>query len=509
MIGKRFVVAAAVLMAGGAARAEAPPRPFLIVCETLAPYEYPDAEGRPSGINVEIIDRIFTDLEISYEIRFYPWARAWLMVVNGAADAVLSISHQRDREDYLLFSDAQKAFWDSGVVPPDFLWLTEYVFFVPRHLAGVVTFDSYDQIKRDGLRVVINDQYSYEPEFLQSGIPMTVTSTPEAAMKALLAGEGDLYPMDRSAGWALLQREGLHERITWLPKPLFMKPYLFGVARASDYPDRTGLLRRFYERLRELRRDGTIDAITARHLDPVRPDRSGRSVRFVCEEWRPFEYTEGGEITGINANLVQRIMQTLRIPYEIRGYPWPRAWLMAEQGQADAVLSVSYHPDRETVLYFTDGQRAAAQAGTLPHDHLWISRYVFYVKNKHAAGLQFESYDKMIEAGCRVGLNHGYSYAASFPSDQFLSHHYFDVSSAFLGLIKEEIDVYPMDRTVGSHTLQQMGLQDSISRLPPELFSKAYLVPFVRRSDYPGLESIMYEFYHQLRQLRAVGALTD
>ena len=54
-----------------------------------------------------------------------------------------------------------------------------------------------------------------------------------------------------------------------------------------------------------------------------------------------------------------------------------------------------------------------------------------------------------------------------------------------------------------------MGLEQSIKPLPDVLFSKAYLAPFVRTSDYPGLESIMYEFYHQLRQLRATDALPE
>jgi len=48
------------------------PRPFIIVAEPIAPYEYPNATGAPSGINVEIIDHVFQQLGIPYEIRFYP-----------------------------------------------------------------------------------------------------------------------------------------------------------------------------------------------------------------------------------------------------------------------------------------------------------------------------------------------------------------------------------------------------------------------------------------------------
>lgn len=501
------IIAALVSLTAGLVLADAPARPFVIVGEELPPYEYLDGNGKPTGINVELIQRIFSDMEVPLEIRFYPWARAWLMVENGAADAVLSVSHHPKREPVLYFTDEQKRFSATQSVPPDFLWLTEYVFFVNRRLAGSVRFDSYEQIKRDGLRMVVNDLYTYDDAFMQSGVATTSRSTPAEAVRTLLGGGADLYPMDRTAGWALLKKEGLQDRITWLPKPLFTKPYLLGFSRVSDYPGTEALMRRFHDRLRECRQRGDIEQVTARHLDPVRPARLARPLVFVCEDWPPFEYMKEGRMQGIDVDLVGRIMGTLRLPYEIRSYPWARAWMMAERGQADAVLSVSYHPDREQILYYTDGQRTASKGNSLPEDYLWLSRYAFFVKARNGGNGHFDSYESIIESKTRVGLNKGYSYVPGFPVDRFNSRYYYDTGSGFLGLIQDEIDVYPMDMTVGRHTLQEMGMEDSVTCQPKVLFSKAYLSPFVRQSDYPGLESIMYEFYHQLRQLRASGLL--
>ena len=483
------------------------PRPFIIVAEALPPYEYQSQEGAPAGINVEAIDRIFSKLGIPYEIRFYPWSRAWLMAVNGAADAILSVSYQKEREPVLYFTPEQRQFWETGQVPPDFLWLTEYVFFLNRRLAENVQFVSYEQLEAEQLRVAINNQYSYDSDLLEANIPKIIKNTPLEAMQTLLSGEADLYPMDRTAGWALLQEHNLHDRITWLPKPLFMKPYLIGFSRESDYPNLDNLRRDFYSALREMRHNGSIEQITARHLAPILPPRSNRKLLFVSEDWRPFEYEENGQMQGLNVEIVARIMTTLGIPYEIRSYPWPRAWIMAEQGQADAVLSVSYHQNRENTLFYTDGQRRAAQQGTLPPDYLWISRYAFFVKNNHH---DFTSdYETIIQRQLRVGLNQGYSYAETFPTDQFNARMYFNTQAGFMGLLTEEIDLYPMDLKVGAFTLKDMGLEQSIKPLARILFSKAYLVPFVKTSDYPGLESIMYEFYHQLRQLRACGIIAQ
>lgn len=502
-----LLVLGSIVINGFCTSGQASPRPFVIVGEAMAPFEYSDDEGNPAGINVELIDRIFTEFGIPYEIRFYPWARAWLMVENGAADGVLSVSYHPKREAFLHFTDEQKAFFKTGQVPPDFLWLTEYVFFTSKRLAPSVKFDSYEQIKRDALRVAVSDQYSYHDAFMESGVSRVVRSTPGEAMGTLLKGEADLYPMDRVAGWALLKQKGWQELVTWLPKPLFMKPYLLGFSRVSDYPGSEALMRRFYDRLRELRTEGTVERITARELDPIRPVRSARPLVFVCEDWPPFEYMKDGRMQGIDVDLVDRIMNSLRIPYEIRSYPWPRAWKMAEQGQVEAVLSVSYHPDREKVLYYTDGQRAAAEDGGLPVDYLWVTRYKFFVKSRNGSNGEFDSYDRIIESNLRVGLNKGYSYFPDFPADRFNSRYYFDTESGFMGLIQDEIDLYPMDMTVGRYTLEAMGLEKSVTALPKVLFSKAYLCPFVKKSDYSDLESIMYEFNYQVRQLRASGML--
>jgi polar amino acid transport system substrate-binding protein len=501
------IIVALIFLAGGPARADSVARPFVIVGEESPPYEYLDDKGKPAGINIELIERIFKELGVACEIRFYPWARAWLMIENGAADAVLSVSHNPAREPFLYFTEEQKQFAVSNKMPSDFLWLTEYVFFINRRLADSVRFDSYEQLKKDGLRVVVNDQYSYDETFLQAGLGTLVRSTPADAMRAITDGTADLYPVDRAVGWALLKAKGEHGSITWLPKPLFSKPYLLGFSRMSGYPEAEALMRRFYDRLRDLRQRGDVEQLTARHLDPVRPARPARPLVFVCEDWPPFEYVKDDRMQGINVDLVGRIMSSLRLAYEIRHYPWSRAWMMAERGQADAVLSVSYHPDREKVLYYTDGQRAATGDGHLPADYLWLSRYGFFVKSRNGDNARFLSYESIIESNALVGLNKGYSYAPGFPVDRFNARQYYDTEAGFLGLIQDEIDVYPMDMTVGHHTLKQMGLDKSVTCLPQVLFSKAYLCPFVRKSDYPGLEGIMYEFYHQLRQLRASGLL--
>ena len=210
-------------------------------------------------------------------------------------------------------------------------------------------------------------------------------------------------------------------------------------------------------------------------------------------------------VKGIDADVTDRIMKRLGIPYEIRIYPWSRAWMMVEKGTADAVLSVSYKDSREPFLYYTPEQKAFSAGGEMPPDYLWLAEYVFFVMKKHAAALRFESYEQVRADGYRVGLNKDYSYDDAFRAAGLGAREYPDIKSGLAALVAEEIDLYPMDRTVGLATLQDMGMAESVTFLPRPLFKKPYLAPFSRVSDFPRLEQVMHAFYRELRAMRANG----
>ncbi len=195
-------------------------------------------------------------------------------------------------------------------------------------------------------------------------------------------------------------------------------------------------------------------------------------------------------------------MKQLNIPYSIRIYPWSRAWMMVQKGGADAVLSISYKESREEVLYYTEGQRAFATTGEIPQDFLWKSQYVFFVKKKNGSRYQFESFEQIKRDGYRIGTNKDYSYNPAFLAAQLGDVAYNDTKAGLLGLVSEEIDLYPMDRTVGLAALNELGLTDSVTFLPKPIFSKPYLAPFSRKSSYPAIEEVMKNFNAELLRMR-------
>jgi ABC-type amino acid transport substrate-binding protein len=214
-----------------------------------------------------------------------------------------------------------------------------------------------------------------------------------------------MFPMDRTIGLWMLKRMGLESQITYLGRPLFTKPYLMVFSRTSDYPDTPGIMQRFYAQLAAMRKSGEYDKIYSRYVGVDSSAASQRPLRFVCEEWMSFEYLKGETPAGIDVEVTDVIMKRLGIPYEIQFYPWSRAWLMAEKGHAEAVLSVSYKSSREDVLYYTPEQADYAKTGVLPPDYLWQADYVFFVKQKYRDTYRFDSYEQVKAAGHKIGTN--------------------------------------------------------------------------------------------------------
>lgn len=492
------------LGAGLAGGAEAPAGPLRIAAEEWPPYEYLEG-GKPRGINVEVAGRIFKRLGIPFEYQFYPFSRALMLAEKGEIEAIASLSYQPDRESKFYFTESQRAFGATGHMPDDYLWIAEYVFFLPRRAAGAFQFESYDQIKRNRYRVGLINHYSYNKEFTDAHIGTHFSPSALDALKALDRGEVDLVPMERTVGRWLVQRIGAQDSILSAASPIFTKPSLLAFTRASPYPRLGDVSAAFYRELRKMRDSGEYDSLCETFIKPDYLDRITRPLLFVCEEWAPFEYLENNRIVGIDAAVVEVIMQRLGIPYRIAFYPWSRAWMLAEKGKADAVLSVSYKKEREEVLYYTEGQRQFAESGVLPPDYLWLSEYVFFVMKKSAAQISFDSYAQLKEKGVRIGRNRDYTYDPAFLEAGFEGPVYPSTEAGLRGLVDGEIDLYPMDKMVGLAELRRLGLQDSITCLPKPLFSKPYLSPFCKKSDFPDLERIMKAFYRELRLLRASG----
>src|ERR1051325_3562468 len=70
-------------------------------------------------------------------------------------------------------------------------------------------------------------------------------------------------------------------------------------------------------------------------------------VLAVSEESIPLQYNNGtGAVAGPAADLVRETLRRADLPYELRLYPWPRAYAMAELQPNGLIFSMARSEDR-------------------------------------------------------------------------------------------------------------------------------------------------------------------
>ena len=240
-------------------------RPLIFVCEDWKPFEYIDNK-EIKGLDVEVVDIIMKRLSIPYEIKIYPWSRACMLAQKGKVDAVLSISYKASREPILYYTQEQREFCETGKIPTDYLWKSEYVFFIKKSNLDTIKFESYHEIVNKKYKVGKNKDYSYNPKFCSVDFKIKTYNNTKDGLLALAAGDIDLYPMDKNVGLTTLDSLGLAESITHLPKVLFSKPYLAAFCKKSNYPGLENVMKAFYHELHLMRKSGEYKKIHEKHI---------------------------------------------------------------------------------------------------------------------------------------------------------------------------------------------------------------------------------------------------
>lgn len=81
----------------------------------------------------------------------------------------------------------------------------------------------------------------------------------------------------------------------------------------------------------------------------------------VTEEWRPYNYSEGGEIKGTATEIVKKVLHRAGIDYTIKVYPWARAYHMGQTLENCLLYTVIRIAPRENLFKWV---RPLGQGGT-------------------------------------------------------------------------------------------------------------------------------------------------
>lgn len=77
-------------------------------------------------------------------------------------------------------------------------------------------------------------------------------------------------------------------------------------------------------------------------------------LRLVTDHQPPYVVIDAsGNIGGTVTDLVRKVLDTMGVPYEIKAYPWKRAQIMVQRGEADGFFAASQSEKRDLSLTFS------------------------------------------------------------------------------------------------------------------------------------------------------------
>lgn len=212
---------------------------------------------------------------------------------------------------------------------------------------------------------------------------------------------------------------------------------------------------------------------------------------LVTSPWPPFEFESGGTVRGTDADILREAFRRMKIPLEMRIYPWLRAMAMVQDGSADGVFSLRPTADRRRRLLF-------------PGEPVSFSENAFFYRQGERTRYRFSGRLQDLR-GLRIGITRGYAYGRAFMNSRLFVLD--EAASDDLGFRKLEggrIDLFLCDRAVGIYMIKKMGLQQRISVLPVPLSRFQMFVAF---RPAPELRQLLPQLDRVLREMRADGTM--
>jgi len=235
---------------------------LLVVGDNSFPPFAFEEDRESKGIDLEVFGLVAERLGIEYEIKLFPWTRALKLVETGEADALLSAAYSSDRESFINYTPEQRANGVEGTVPRSYLHITDGVLMVRTLLKDVFTFESVEQVARDGYRVGVNQGYRYSVEVDNADWDRISHVREEDSLEALLNGEIDVFLAYKNIGLTVRDELGLQDKISIVEGPPPFQNYLFFViSKNSDYPEVGNLQQRIDEELVKIHASGEYDKI--------------------------------------------------------------------------------------------------------------------------------------------------------------------------------------------------------------------------------------------------------
>jgi len=230
---------------------------ILIIGTETYPFEFYN-DSKIVGIDIDFIDRIFSKMNIDYEIKMSDWETALSLMKSGDGDLILGVGYSEEREEFLSYTDDQKEAAKLGIPSEDALWVTaERFFYKPEKTLNLT---SYESIKENGYRVGIVNGYHYFDDFWNHELNFYSYKNVKNLIEGLMNNEIDLIILDSIEGRTVIKNLGYSDKITSQDKALDLSAnYLvFSKKYEKNHQD---IKENFYKELIRLKKEENLHNI--------------------------------------------------------------------------------------------------------------------------------------------------------------------------------------------------------------------------------------------------------
>jgi polar amino acid transport system substrate-binding protein len=217
----------------------------------IAATEYPPYYGKDlenGGFLTEIVVEALKRAGYDAEIKFLPWTRAFEGTKAGKHDGLYSVWYRKEREEWCVYSDP---------IPP----ANETGFY--KRKDKDISFKTIEDLKP--YTIGVGRGYGLPPGFEEASLKISRVKDDEVSLRKLHKGRVDLVLTDRILAKFIIDTK-IPEAVTdleWMDPPVQVEiQHLVFSKKAGDYAAR---LVAFNRGLAEIKADGTLKAIMAKH----------------------------------------------------------------------------------------------------------------------------------------------------------------------------------------------------------------------------------------------------
>lgn len=212
--------------------------------EQFAPYSFVTAEDEtPRGLDVELVDAVLHEAQVSYEIRLYPWERVKRMLDRGEVQMAFQFAGTAQRQQQY------------ELVGPLRSGSTIFMTTAKTAISDWKTLDDLSPYVIGQVR-----GYAYEEAFESAALSRdTSAQNPRQLVSMLLAGRIDIIVGDHTQLLYFVREQRALKQVRILPRPLIEMPRFVAFAKGDIEH-----ARQFSEALVRLRQAGTLDEIQRR-----------------------------------------------------------------------------------------------------------------------------------------------------------------------------------------------------------------------------------------------------